>query len=84
MIRAINLSGEIPENRELRVILPADIPIGPAEMVLVVSLRASPKAATLGEFLASEFVGMWSDREDIGDSGQFARDLRVEGWKRPA
>jgi hypothetical protein len=82
MIRAINLKADIPENRELHLTLPADVPAGPAELLLVVS--SPTKTGTMGEFLQSEFFGMWSTRNDIEDSEQFARLLRAEGWKRPA
>lgn len=82
MVRTINLNAEIPASRELHITLPADFPIGFAEMVLVVSCPAP--AGTLGDFVKSEFFGMWADRTDIGDSAQFARHLRTEGWKRSA
>lgn len=36
-MRTISLSADIPANRELRITLPADIPAGPAGIVLVVS-----------------------------------------------
>ena len=84
MVRSVNLNAEIPASRELHITLPADFPIGPAEMVLVVSSSAPAGSATLGDFLKSEFFGMWADRTDIGDSAQFARRLRTEGWKRSA
>jgi len=37
---------------------------------------------TLGSLLNSEFFGMWSDRTDIADSVEFARELRAQGWHR--
>jgi hypothetical protein len=84
MFRTVNLKAEIPASRELHITLPADFPIGPAEMVLVVSSPTPVGTGTLGDFVNSEFFGMWSDRSDIGDSAQFARHLRTEGWKRSA
>jgi hypothetical protein len=83
MVRTLNLNAEIPPNRELRITLPADVPPGPAEIVLVVSSPASG-VSTLGEFAGSEFFGMWKERSDILDSVQFARQLRSDGWKRSA
>ena len=84
MVRTVSLNTDIPANRELRITLPADVPVGPAEIVLVVSSSDRASLRTAGDFARSEFFGMWRDRSDITDSAQFARDLRSEGWKRSA
>ncbi len=84
MVKTVSLNTEIPANRELRITLPADVPVGPAEIVMVVSPSERPAIRTLADFAGSEFFGMWRDRSDIIDSALFARDLRSEGWKRSA
>jgi hypothetical protein len=84
VVKTVNINMDVPANRELRIMLPHDIPIGPAEIVLVVSSLEPVKTPTLGDFAASEFFGMWRDRTDIIDSVQFARQLRSDGWKRSA
>ena len=84
MVTTLNLSTEIPDNRELRITLPENVPPGPAEIVVVVSTHAQVAASTLGALLASEFFGMWRNRPDIADTFEFARQLRSEDWKRPA
>ena len=84
MIKTVNLSAEIPANHELHITLPADIPTGPAEIVLVVSSALQPGTSTLGELADSEFIGVWRDRLGIPDSFRFAQDLRSQGWKRSA
>ena len=84
MIRTINLKTHIPTNRELRITLPPDVPVGPAEIILVVTSPDRASRSTLGDFGLSEFFGMWRDRTDITDSVQFARDLQLDGWKRSA
>lgn len=86
MVRTLNVKADIPANRELdlHITLPADVPLGPAEIVLVVSSVAAPKSSTLGDLLNSEFFGMWRDRTDISDSIDFARELRSQAWKRSA
>ena len=84
MVKTVNVTADIPPNRELRITLPTDVPVGPAEIVLVVSTAEHMNARTLGDFGNSEFFGMWRDRSDIIDSVQFARSLRSEGWKRSA
>jgi hypothetical protein len=84
MVKTLNLNTNIPADRKLHITLPADVPPGPAEIVLVVSSAAASAPSTLGELLDSEFFGMWRDRADITDSFEFARDLRSQGWKRSA
>jgi hypothetical protein len=84
VVRTVNLNTDIPPSRELRITLPADVPVGPAEIVLVVSSSDRSNGRTLGDFKDSEFFGMWRDRSDIIDSVQFARGLRSEGWRRSA
>ncbi|MBM3129339.1 MAG: hypothetical protein FJ009_12035 [Chloroflexi bacterium] len=37
---------------------------------------------TARELAASEIVGMWADRTDIGDSAAFARTLREQAQRR--
>lgn len=37
---------------------------------------------TARDLLNSGLVGMWADREDIGDSSEFARKLREKAQKR--
>lgn len=84
MVKTVNLSAEIPPSRELHITLPADVPTGPAEIVVVVSSTAQADSSTLGELANSEFFGMWRNRSDIADSFRFAQDLRLRGWKRSA
>ena len=83
MVRTINLSTEVPPNREVHITLPDDVPTGPADIVVVVASRANSAGRTLGDLARSEFFGMWRDRTDIGDSAEFARRLREESWSRP-
>jgi len=42
--------------------------------VIVIFERS--KHMTLGELLESDLVGLWKDRKDIGDSVDYARELR--------
>jgi hypothetical protein len=84
MVKTINLSTEVPPNREVRITLPTDVPLGPADIVVVIASRAAASTRTLGDLLRSEFFGMWRSRPDIGDSAEFARRLRAEAWSRAA
>jgi len=84
MVKAISATTEITADHELRITLPDDVPVGPADVVLVVVPKQPGAASTLGELANSEFFGIWRDREDITDSRDFARRLREEGWRRSA
>lgn len=82
MLKTIRVTTEITPDREIRITLPDDTPVGPAEIVVVVAPHSRQETATFGDLLRSEFFGMWRDREDIVDSAEFARRLRAEGWSR--
>lgn len=40
------------------------------------------RSLTAAALLNSELVGLWADREDIGDSASFARHLRNQAQQR--
>jgi len=84
MVKTVTLNTDITARRELRIMLPADVPTGSAAIVITVSPTGSSTSATFGDLLNSEFLGMWRDRADIEDSSEFARKLRSEGWSQSA
>ena len=84
MSKTLNIKADIGPDREIRVTLPDDIPVGPAEITMIVNSVEEDNLPTLGEFLESEFFGMWKDRLDITDSAEFAAELRKKAWKRKA
>lgn len=84
MVRTVTLNTEISAERELRIKLPDDVPLGAAEIVVVI---ASPDATsehdgTLGAMVESPLFGLWRDRDDIGDSAEYARALRTQVEQR--
>ena len=84
MVTTFNVSTDVTADHKVQITLPDDVPVGPAEMVVVVISGAPAEAHTLRDLAESEFFGMWRDRDDIGDSQEFARKLREEGWRRSA
>ena len=82
MPKTISLTTVIPLDRSFHITLPADVPTGPAEVTLTVSVAEDGPEQTLGDLAKSEFIGMWRDREDITDSAEFARHLRRQAWDR--
>ncbi|MBM3130097.1 MAG: hypothetical protein FJ009_15920 [Chloroflexi bacterium] len=82
MIRTLSLTTDVPPDRKVQIVLPDDVPAGVAEIIVMVTPRASKIQHTLGDLARSEFFGMWRDRTDIGDSVEFARRLRAEAWSR--
>jgi hypothetical protein len=45
-------------------------------------VESAPQQLTARALLQSEIVGLWADREDIGDSLDFARQLRHQAEHR--
>lgn len=84
MVRTLNITTTVSPNHEMLITLPADVPTGPAEIVVVVASRLEAKTRTFGDLLRSEFFGMWKDRNDVGDSVEFALNLRARAWARAA
>lgn len=82
MTRTINIHADVPPNRTVQIELPADVPVGPAEIEVTVRSDSEARIRTFGDFLHSEYFGMWRDRDDIGDSVEYARRLREQAWKR--
>ena len=85
-MKTLNIKINIPPDRKLLVDLPKDIPIGPAEIVLVVSpgndASKIQKGITAREILNSPIFGAWKDRKDITDSLEYARKLRLDAERR--
>lgn len=80
MIKTISLTADVTPDRQVQIVLPDDVPTGPADIVVVIASRAAVPTPTLGDLLNSEFFGMWRDRDDITDSAEFARQLRIAAW----
>lgn len=84
MVKTIRLETNVTTDHELHIKLPNDFPEGMAEITLVVESqnKSKKKGRTFGDLLKSEFFGMWKDRDDIGDSVEYARKLQEKTWKR--
>lgn len=80
MVKTLRVHAEVPPDREVRILLPADVPIGPAEITVVVVPDGRERLPKLRDLARSEFFGMWAGRRDIDDS--FAVRLRETAWKR--
>ena len=65
MVKTVSFKTDVPANHEVRVILPDDVPVGPAEFVLIVIPKGASAGRTLGDLAESEFFGMWKDRTDL-------------------
>ncbi len=82
MTRAINITTDVPESREVRIILPPDVPTGLVDLTVLVMPSCEASIRTLGDLRQSEFFGLWQDRSDVADSAEFARSLREAAWNR--
>jgi len=84
MAHTITVRTQVPDSRSVQVQLPLDVPVGDAEMVIVVVPSRSTARSTGRDLLESDVFGMWADRTDIEDSVEFARRLRNQVWTRAA
>jgi hypothetical protein len=72
-MESIILHGIVNDKGELQVEIPSNLPPGPVEIEI---RRENAAGISAEQILASEFVGMWADRDNIGDSVEYARRLR--------
>lgn len=66
---------------EIRLEENVTLPEG-ARVIVVLPDDPMERGITGAELLASGFVGIWADRDDIGDTAEFAEKLRREAEKR--
>ena len=76
----VHIETELFPDKELRLQLPSDFPSGPVEVGIVAG-ESHATIRTFGDILRSEFFGMWADRVDIKDSGEYAAELRRKAWQ---
>lgn len=76
---SIILQGVISEKGQLVIDFPPDLPPGPVEVEIRL---ADTPGITSEQILASDFVGMWQHRNDMGDSVDYARMLRRKASRR--
>lgn len=83
-MRLVRLTATVTPDRTVTLKVPEDVPTGLTEIIVVFARpESSPElGGTLGELRASEFFGMWRERDDVADSSAFARALRERTWKR--
>ena len=72
---AVKLKGTITTNRRLLVKLPKEMTPGEVEVIV---LREAPPKATKAKPKRKKHpaFGLWADRRDIGDSAEYAAQLR--------
>ncbi|MDA1277198.1 MAG: hypothetical protein O2960_24570 [Verrucomicrobia bacterium] len=78
MTKTIQLTTEVPDNRQIEIALPKKIPVGPAQLTVSIQTLPESAPANLGDILDAGLFGLWRDRIDIADNLEFARRLRIE------
>ena len=82
-MKAIHLYKEIEKDGEISV---TGLPFKKGQHVEVILVPESSVEfkpyLTAYQLLNSELIGLWKDREDIGDSAIYARKLREEAQSR--
>lgn len=75
----------IPPGRSVRIRVPESVPLGLANITLVITPEqkdAIEPGGTAVELARSPLFGLWADRTDIGDSVAYARELRAQAERR--
>ena len=84
-MRAIRIKKIIQKNGELHL---TNLYVSKGQEVELLLLLESHKDTAIKErltarqLLNSSLIGLWKDRTDIGDSTQYARQLRDQGQRR--
>ena len=73
----LQIKVDVTEDREVKIKLPDDFPVGKAEVTIAVE---SPGSVSLGDILASGLVGSGLDW-DIGDSEEWIQEQRRKTWE---
>ena len=81
---AVRVHATLSEDGEIRV---TGLPFKKGQHVELILLaepreRAHPRRRTAKHLLRSPLVGLWENRDDIGDSSAFARRLRQQAQHR--
>ena len=65
----------------MMVVVPEDVPVGPAEVTLTFDAEPRAKIRTFGDLLDSGFVGMFADRDDLPRTNEEFRAWRKRLWE---
>lgn len=84
-MEAIRIQQTIQKRGEVTL---ENLPVEIGQQVEIIVLFTLPNEAkqpklTAKQLLQSGLVGIWKDRQDIGDSAEYARQLREQAQKRP-
>ena len=82
MTKRIQLTTEVPDNRQISIALPREIPVGPAQLTLSIQTPPESSPSELGDLLQTGFFGLWCDRTDMADNLEVAHRLRHDSWQR--
>ena len=79
--QSVTTSGLIADDHSLTVTIPTNFPPGRVKVTLTLEADAD-EYMPLGKLTELGVFGAWAHRSDLGDSVEFARGLRSEGWRR--
>jgi hypothetical protein len=84
MVSTVSAQVNIKADRKLRLTLPSSVPVGPAQVIVVVAPTKpdEPTTGTANDLAASRLFGLWRNRTDLPDSVTFARQLRAKAERR--
>jgi len=90
MSHTIHFDMKISKGRKVELILPPEVPLGDAELTVVVVPKKSTRGAA-APAIDQEYsplsdlegiIGLWGNREGLTDPAACARELRDNAWRR--
>ena len=80
---SVTTESEVKPDRTLTLRMPEGFPAGPVRVTVTAEATPEPyKIRTFSDLLSSEFVGMWSDRDDLPKTDEEFREWRQRLWER--
>jgi hypothetical protein len=82
MVQAAKLQVVIPEDHRLQIELPADLPAGPAEVIVLVT-REQPAVVDRRAAMGMDRGAVWVAEDFDGPLPEFVRNRPEAGTRRP-
>jgi hypothetical protein len=94
MTHTLRIRTRIPSSRKVEITLPAEVPLGAADLVVTVTSKRgdghsaerpgldAPIIRTFSDLISSEFAGMWATRLDLPATDEEFREWRRQLWER--
>jgi len=83
MIHTFTTTSDVSPNHQLVIDLPAEVPVGPVRVTITLESPSEASIRTLGDLMASQVPGMYTDRTDLPTTEEEFREWRAKAWAGP-